>query len=166
MPEPKRVNGVEQKPLEGVSMVYAFDDANAKERHTTQYFELTGSRAIYHDGWWAGTRHGMDGVSPPSKEAIPFDKDVWELYDTRTDFGHANDLAAKNPEKLKELQALFDTEARKYNVYPMVDSIFELLAIERPSLVEGNKAVYGAGTVRLVEEAAIDIKNQLVHHHR
>ncbi|MGB7160623.1 MAG: sulfatase-like hydrolase/transferase [Tepidisphaeraceae bacterium] len=160
LPEPKRVNGVEQKPLEGVSMVYAFDDANAKERHTTQYFELTGSRAIYHDGWWAGTRHGMDGVSPPSKEPIPFDKDVWELYDTRTDFGHATDLAARNPEKLKELQALFDKEARKYNVYPMVDSIFQLLAIERPSLVEGNKAVYGAGTVRLVEEAAIDIKNR------
>jgi len=160
LPEPKRVNGVEQKPIEGVSMVYAFDDANAKERHTTQYFELTGSRAIYHDGWWAGTRHGMDGVSPPAAEPTPFDKDVWELYDTRTDFGHANDLAAKDPAKLKELQALFDKEARKYNVYPMTNSIFELLAVDRPSLVEGNKAVYGAGTVRLVEEAAIDIKNK------
>jgi arylsulfatase A-like enzyme len=160
LPEPTRVNGVEQKPLEGVSMAYTFDDAKAKERHTTQYFELTGSRAIYHEGWWAGTRHGLDGVSPPAKNPVPFDKDVWELYDTRTDFGQANDLAAKNPGKLKELQAIFDKEARKYNVYPMINSMFEALAIDRPSLVSGNKAVYGAGTVRLVEDAVIDMKNR------
>jgi len=159
VPEPKRVNGVDQKPMEGVSMLYAFDDANAKERHTTQYFELTGSRAIYHEGWWAGTRHGQDGVTAV-KENVPFDQDVWELYDMRSDFGHATDLAARNPEKLKELQALFDTEARKYNVYPMVNNIFELLAIERPTLVTGRKAVYGPGTVRLVEDAVIDIKNK------
>lgn len=160
LPEPTRVNGVEQKPLEGVSMAYTFDDAKAKARHTTQYFELTGSRAIYHEGWWAGTRHGLDGVSPPAKNPVPFDKDVWELYDTRTDFGQANDLAAKNPGKLKELQAIFDKEARKYNVYPMINSMFEALAIDRPSLVSGNKAVYGAGTVRLVEDAVIDMKNR------
>ncbi|MCI0332345.1 MAG: arylsulfatase [Planctomycetes bacterium] len=160
LPEPKRVNGVEQKPMEGVSIVYAFDNPNAKERHTTQYFELTGSRAIYHDGWWAGTRHGMDGVSPPSNNPASFDKDNWELYDMRSDFGQANDLAAKNPQKVREMQALFDNEARKFNVYPMVNNIFELLAVDRPSLVSGNKAVYGAGTVRLVEEAAIDIKNK------
>lgn len=159
LPQPKRVNGIEQKPIEGISMVYAFDDAKAKERHTTQYFELTGSRAIYHDGWWAGTRHGMDGVTPV-KSPTPFDQDVWELYDMRSDFGHANDLATQNPEKLKELQALFDREARKYNVYPMVNSLFEMLAIERPSLASGNKAVYRAGTVRLVEDAVIDIKNK------
>jgi arylsulfatase len=159
LPEPKRVNGVEQKPIEGVSMVYAFDDANVKERHTTQYFELTGSRAIYHDGWWAGTRHGMDGVSA-IKNPVPFDQDVWELYNMKTDFGHATDLAAKEPMKLKELQALFDTEARKYHVYPMVNSIFEMLAIDRPSLVSGNKVTYAAGTVRLVEDAVIDIKNK------
>ena len=80
---------------------------------------------------------------------MPFDKDVWELYDMRTDFGQATDLAAKNPEKLKELQALFDREARKYNVYPMADNIDELLTAERPRLVSGNKASYGPGTVRL-----------------
>ena len=149
VPEPKRVNGIDQKPMEGVSMVYTFDDAKAKDRHTTQYFELTGSRAIYHDGWWAGTRHGLDGVTAAAKDTVPFDKDVWELYDMRTDFGHATDLAAKHPEKLKELQALFDREARKYNVYPMADNVFELLAAERPRLVSGNKAIYGPGTVRL-----------------
>ena len=160
VPQPKRVNGIDQKPIEGVSMVYTFDDAKAKDRHITQHFELTGSRAIYHDGWWAGTRHGMDGVSPPAKNPPSFDKDIWELYDMKNDFGHATDLAATNPKKLKELQALFDKEARKYNVYPMVNSIFELLATERPSLVSGNKAAYGAGTVRLVEDAVIDIKNR------
>ena len=160
VPEPTRVNGVDQKPMDGVSMLYTFDDAKAKDRHTTQYFELIGSRAIYHDGWWAGTRHGLDGVTAAAKETVPFDKDVWELYDMRTDFGHANDLAAKHPEKLKELQALFDREARKYNVYPMADDVFELLTAERPRLVSGNKASYGPGTVRLPEDAVINIKNR------
>ena len=147
VPEPKRVNGVDQKPMEGVSMLYAFDDAKAKDRRTTQYFELTGSRAIYHDGWWAGTRHGLDGVTAAAKDTVPFDQDVWELYDMRSDFGHATDLAAKHPEKLKELQALFDREARKYNVYPMVNNAFDLLTVERPGLVSGHKATYGPGTV-------------------
>ena len=160
VPEPKRVNGVDQKPMEGVSMLYAFDNAKAKDRRTTQYFELTGSRAIYHEGWWAGTRHGLDGVTAAAKEIVPFDRDVWELYDMRNDFGHATDLAAKNPEKLKELQALFDSEARKYNVYPMVNNAFDLLTVERPGLVSGNKAIYGPGTVRVVEDAAIDTKNR------
>jgi len=160
VPEPKRVNGIDQKPMEGTSMLYAFDDAKAKDRHTTQYFELNGSRAIYHEGWWAGTRHGMDGVTAPAKEPVPFDKDVWELYDMRSDFGHANDLAAKNPKKLKALQALFDREARTYNVYPMSDNIFEQLAIERPTITTGNKAVYSPGTVRLPEDAILDIKNR------
>ena len=94
VPQPTRINGVDQKPMDGISMVYTFADANAKDRHTTQYFELFGGRAIYHDGWWAGTRHGADGVEA-SHGGTPFDQDVWELYDTRTDFGQANDLAAK-----------------------------------------------------------------------
>ena len=121
VPEPKRVNGVDQKPMEGVSMLYTFDDAKAKDRHTTQYFELLGTRAIYQDGWWAGTRHGADGVTA-GHGGTPYDKDVWELYDMRSDFGQATDLAAQQPEKLKELQKVFDHEARKYNVYPMVNN--------------------------------------------
>lgn len=124
VPAPTRVNGVDQKPMEGVSMAYTFDDAQAKDRHITQYFELFGSRAVYHDGWWCGTRHGNDGVSHP--QHVPVDQDVWELYDMRNDFGHATDLAAKHPEKLKEMQALFDREARKYNVYPLADDMTEL----------------------------------------
>jgi len=159
LPEPKRVNGVDQMPMHGVSMLYAFDDAEAKDRHSTQYFELFGGRAIYHEGWWAGTRHGMDGVSP-GHAGTPYDQDVWELYDMRSDFGQANDLAAKNPEKLKELQALFDTEARKYNVYPMADDITALLTAERPELVPGNKASYGPGTVRLPEDGVINVKSK------
>ena len=159
VPEPKRVNGVDQMPMHGVSMLYAFDDAKAKDRRTTQYFELFGGRAIYHEGWWAGTRHGIDGVSA-AHGGTPYDKDVWELYDMRSDFGHANDLAAKNPDKLKELQALFDREARKYNVYPMADDIKALLTAERPELVSGNKASYGPGTVRLPEDAVMNIKNR------
>lgn len=159
LPQPTRVNGIEQKPMEGVSMVYTFDDAGAIDRHTTQYFELNGSRAIYHDDWWAGTRHGLDGVTLAAKVTVPFDEDVWELYDMRTDFGQAVDLAAARPQKLKEMQALFDVEARKYNVYPLGTSS-EFLSAERPELVSGNKATYGPGTFRIPEDAVIDIKNR------
>ena len=160
IPEPTRVNGIEQKPMEGVSMRYTFDDASAEDRHTTQYFELTGTRAIYHDGWWAGTRHGMDGVTVAATHIVPFDEDVWELYDMRTDFGHANDLAAEHPDKLAELQALFDGEARKYNVYPLANDFNEVVIAERPRLVTGDWASYGPGTIRLPEDAAINIKNR------
>jgi arylsulfatase len=142
LPEPKRVNGVEQMPMGGVSMLYTFDDAQAEDRHTTQYFELTGSRAIYHEGWWAGTRHGLDGVTDAGKEFGPFEKDVWELYDMRNDFGLGTDLAAEHPDKLKEFQELFDSEARKHNIYPMANSCYELLAADRPKLVSGNKASF------------------------
>ena len=160
IPEPNRVSGVDQMPMDGVSMVYTFDDATAKDRHTTQYFELTGSRAIYHDGWWAGTRHGLDGVFDAGKDFAPFDQDVWELYDMRNDFGLATDVAEGHPDKLKEMQALFESEARKTNVYPMANNAFELLAADRPKLVSGNTASYGPGTVRLPEDAIIDIKNR------
>jgi hypothetical protein len=97
---------------------------------------------------------------PSVEGGTPFDKDVWELYDTRTDFGHATDVAAKNPEKLKELQALFDREARKNNVYPLADSLQALLTADRPKLVSGNKASYGPGTFRLPEDGVINIKNR------
>ena len=91
---------------------------------------------------------------------MPFDEDVWELYDMSTDFGHATDLAAEHPEKLAELQALFDREARKYNVYPLADNVLALLSAERPGLVSGNKASYRPGTVRIPEDAVINIKNR------
>src|SRR4029079_5888689 len=118
VPEPKKVNGIEQYPMDGVSMMYTWDDVNAKDRHTTQYFEMFGNRGIYHDGWVACTRHSIPWVLaklPPVKD------DVWELYNVNEDFSEANNLADKNPEKLKELQAIFDKEAIKNHVYPIDD---------------------------------------------
>jgi arylsulfatase A-like enzyme len=124
LPMPVEIDGVQQKPLEGVSMVYTFDDAKAKDRHTTQYFELMGNRGIYHDGWMACTTPLRlpwitVGASPSP------DDFKWELYYVAEDFSQANNLADKNPEKLKELQALFDVEAKKYSVYPLDSSAAE-----------------------------------------
>jgi len=115
--EPKLVNGIAQKPIEGVSMMYSFGDANAKSRRTTQYFEMFVNRAIYHDGWIACSRFGV-----PWNMAVregDFLNAPWELYHIENDFSEADDLAAKNPEKLKELQALFVEEAKKYDVFPL-----------------------------------------------
>ena len=122
LPEPTMVNGVEQTPIEGVSMRYTFDDAGAAERHETQYFEMFCNRGIYHQGWTAVTRHRTPWVMAPLP---PFDDDIWELYDTNTDWTQAHDLAAEMPEKLAELQALFIEEARKYNVLPLDDRRIE-----------------------------------------
>ena len=120
LPEPTFVNGVQQKPIEGVSMTYSFDDAGAAERHTTQYFEMFGNRGIYHQGWTAVTRHRIPWVLVGDAKPA-FDDDVWELYDTTTDWTQAKDLAAEHPEKLAELQRLFLIEATKHNVLPLDD---------------------------------------------
>ncbi len=118
LPEPKIVNGTKQAPIEGVSMVYTFGDAKAKSRHQVQYFEILGNRGIYADGWFAGTIHtGSVGI----QAARPPEDDKWELYEHEDDFSLANDLAPKNPAKLKELQALFLKEAVKYHVLPIDD---------------------------------------------
>src|SRR5216117_1808758 len=109
LPFPKMVDGTEQLPFDGPSIVYTFEDAKAKDRHTTQYFEMFGNRAIYHDGWVACTRHSIPWLmaqNPPLKD------DVWELYNVDEDFSEANNLAAKNPGKLKEMQNLFRSEER------------------------------------------------------
>ena len=117
IPEPKVVNGIPQKPIEGVSMVYSFDDANAKDRRATQYFELATNRAIYHDGWIACSRYGLPWVTAGRGDG--FLTAQWELYNIEDDFSQADDLAAKLPEKLKELQAQFLEEAKKYDVFPL-----------------------------------------------
>jgi arylsulfatase len=124
IPEPKVVNGIPQTPIEGVSMLNTFNDAKAKDRHLTQYFEIFGNRAIYSDGWLAGTVHKAPW-EPKPRAAL--ENDTWELYDTRSDFSLANNLATQNPAKLKELQALFMAEAVKYSVLPLDDRIFERL---------------------------------------
>jgi arylsulfatase A-like enzyme len=134
---PARIDGVQQKPIEGVSMLYTFDDAKARERHTTQYFEMLANRGIYHDGWMASTTPlrlpWVTIGSQPNPDDYP-----WELYHVAEDFSQANNLAAKHPQKLKELQALFDREAKKFNVYPLDSRLGERgdVAI-RPSLTRG-----------------------------
>ena len=161
VPEPTRVNGIDQMPMEGVSMLYAMDDADAEELHNEQYFELTGGRAMVQDGWWAITRHGLDGVSGTQAGPIPaFEDDVWELFDKNNDFSLSTDLAAQHPERLAELQVLFDRDARRYNVYPMANNPLDYLKVEKPKLVHGDKVSYGPGTIRLPEDAVIDIKNR------
>jgi arylsulfatase len=142
-------------------MVYTFDDANAPERHTTQYFEMMGNRAIYHDGWMASTTPLRLPWITTGVEPNP-DDFKWELYRVAEDFSQANDLAAKNPEKLKELQAIFDAEAKKYNVYPLDSTFAERVdpAI-RPSLTRGrNVFTYYAGMVRIPEGTTPDVKNK------
>jgi arylsulfatase len=161
LPFPKMVNGTEQKPFEGVSLAYTFDDAKAKDRHLTQYFEILGNRAIYHDGWLAGTVHRAPWEPTPGATLL---EDKWELYDTRKDFSLANDLAAANPQKLKEMQALFVKEAVKYSVLPIDDrgtERFTPALAGRPDLMGGRKSltVY-QGMTGMMENAFINVKNQ------
>jgi hypothetical protein len=161
LPEPKSVNGTPQTPIEGVSMVYSFDDAKAKDRHKTQYFEIFGNRGIYHDGWLANTVHRAAWETTPRR---PLLEDKWELYNVDKDFSSANDLAAKNPEKLKELQELFMKEAVKNQVLPIDDRMLERLnagLVGRPDLMAGRTSltVY-EGMVGMTENVFINIKNR------
>jgi len=162
LPEPAFVDGIQQTPLEGVSMAYSFDDADADERHTTQYFEMFCNRGIYHQGWTAVTRHGTPWLLTGEKKPA-FDDDVWELYDTSTDWTQAKDLAAEQPEKLAELQRLFLVEATKYNVLPLDDRVAERLIPEiagRPVLVQGSRQILYGGMGRLSESSVVSIKNK------
>ncbi|EMB18659.1 arylsulfatase [Rhodopirellula europaea] len=117
LPQPRIVNGVGQRPMEGVSMLYSFDDAKAADRHLVQYFEIMGNRGVYCDGWFAGTVH-MYPWAPPRNT---LQDDEWELYHVAKDFSMSNNLAAKHPDKLKELQEVFLSEAVKYKVLPIDD---------------------------------------------
>jgi arylsulfatase A-like enzyme len=160
LPEPKSVNGTVQTPIEGVSLAYTFADAKAPNRHTTQYFEIFGNRAIYHDGWLAGTVHRAGWEF---KVRRPLEEDIWELYDTQSDFSLSNDLAAKNPEKLKEMQALFLKEAVKYIVLPLDDRLAERFVaalVGRPDLMAGRTSltVYD-GMTGMTENVFLDLKN-------
>ena len=160
LPEPKSVHGVEQRPIEGVSMRYSFDDAGADERRETQYFEMFCNRGIYDQGWTAVTRHSTPWVM---EELPPFSDDTWELYDTNTDWSQAHDLAAEMPEKLDELKALFMEEARKYNVLPLDDRRVERFNSDlagRPVLITGNSQLLFDGMGRLSENSMINIKNK------
>jgi arylsulfatase A-like enzyme len=158
---PTMLDGVKQDPLDGVSLVYTFDDAKAPERHSTQYFELVGNRAIYKDGWMASTTPLRLPWVTVGDEPNP-DDFKWELYNITDDFSQANNLADKYPDKLKELQKAFDVEAKKYNVYPL-DSSFASRADPaiRPSLTRGRtEFTYEPGMIRIPEGSAPDFKNK------
>ena len=140
IPAPKMVNGIAQKPIEGVSMAYTFDkaNANAPSTHTTQYFEMLGNRAIYHDGWMASTTPPR----PPwllggAKLPDVVDGYKWELYHVADDYSQANDLAATMPDKLREMQELFVVEAAKYQVFPLDNGHLERVLAPKPSYTAG-----------------------------
>jgi arylsulfatase len=160
LPHPTIVNSIHQAPLEGISMFYSFNDARAAERHETQYFEMFCNRGIYHKGWTAVTRHSTPWVMA---QLPPFDDDVWELYDTNTDWTQAHDLAAEMPDKLSELQRLFLIEATKYNVLPLDDRRVERFNPDlagRPQLIRGNTQLLFGGMGRLSENSVLNIKNK------
>jgi arylsulfatase len=160
--EPRFVHGVQQVPIQGVSMRYAFDDVAAGERHETQYFEMFGNRGIYHKGWTAVTRHKTPWLLV-GEETPAFDDDVWELYDTGVDWTQFEDVSAQHPERLHELQRLFLIEATRNNVLPLDDRVAERVLPEiagRPMLVKGNRQRLFAGMTRLSENSVVSIKNK------
>jgi arylsulfatase len=162
LPQPTFVNGVQQRPIEGVSMAYSFNDPKAAERRQTQYFEMAGNRGIYHKGWTAVTRHRTPWVTGQVKLAA-FDDDVWELYDTSTDWTQAQDLAREHPQKLHELQRLWLIEATKYNVLPLDDRFAERANPEtagRPQLIKGTRQLLFGGMGRLSESSIVNFKNK------
>jgi arylsulfatase len=163
IPEPKFVNGIKQRPMDGVSMLYSVDDAEAKDRRTTQYFEMFGNRGIYHEGWVACTRHSIPWLMVQNP---PVSDDVWELYHVDKDFSQADDLASQQPERLKELQKVFMEEAIKNHVLPIDDrrsERFNPAIAGRPDLMGGRKSltVY-EGMTGMMENAFINLKG--VHH--
>jgi arylsulfatase len=160
LPEPKVVNGTPQVPMAGKSLLATFDNPQAPGRRT-QYFEIAGNRAIYHDGWLARTIHRAPW-EPKPRRALK--DDVWELYDVRKDFSLANDVAAANPKKLAELQALFVNEAEKYGVLPIDDRVFERLdakAVGRPDLMGDRRSITLAeGMTGMLEGVFVNVKNR------
>jgi arylsulfatase len=162
LPEPTFVNGVQQHPIEGVSMAYSFNDAKASERRETQYFEMFGNRGIYHKGWTAVTRHKTPWLLVGEKTPA-FDDDNWELYDTSKDWSQANNLAKQMPEKLHELQRLWLIEAVRYNVLPLDDRAAERLNAEtagRPVLIKGHSQILFGSMGRLSENSVLNLKNK------
>jgi arylsulfatase A-like enzyme len=161
LPEPEIVNGTPQTPIEGTSLLYTFNDANAEDRHTTQYFEIFGNRAIYHDGWLARTIHRAPWETT---NLPPLETDKWDLFNVREDFSLADNLADQHPDKLKELQSLFAKEAEKYYVFPIDDRVIERTnpAIAgRPDLMKGRKSLtLYDGMNGMLENTFLNVKNQ------
>lgn len=161
LPEPKSVNGTPQTPIEGVSMAYSFADPKAPDRHITQYFEIFGNRAIYNDGWLAGTVHRAAWEMKPR---ATLENDKWELYDTRSDFSLVDDLAAKNPDKLKQMQDLFLKEAIANSALPIDDRSLERVnaaMVGRPDLMAGRTSLtLYEGMTGMSENVFMNVKNR------
>jgi arylsulfatase len=161
LPQPQVVNGIQQDPIEGVSMAYSFDDAGAAERHETQYFEIFCNRGIYHKGWTAVTKHRTPWA-PQTAKVPAFDDDVWELY-ADTDWSQAKNLAKEMPEKLHDLQRLFLIEAARYKVLPLDDRTIEKMNPDtagRPIMVKGTSQILFAGMGHLLENCVLNVKNK------
>jgi arylsulfatase len=161
VPEPLFVEGIQQHPMEGISMVYDFDDPAAPDLHDVQYFEMFGNRGIYYKGWTAVTKHRTPWVLVGQK-TVAFDDDNWELYDTTKDWTQADDLSKKYPKKLHMLQRQWLIEATRYNVLPMDDRAIERFNAEtagRPKIVQGNTQFLYPGMV-LTEASVLSIKNK------
>jgi Sulfatase len=160
LPQPESVNGMRQDPIEGTSMVYSFNDAEATETHNVQYFEMLGNRGIYLKGWTAVTKHRTPW---DTKSPVPaFDDDVWELY-APGDWSQAKDISKENPEKLHELQRLWLIEAGRYKVLPLDDRVFEKMNPDtagRPVLIKGTTQLLFPGMGRLSENCVLSIKNR------
>jgi arylsulfatase A-like enzyme len=161
LPEPVSVEGLQQDPIEGTSMLYSFDEPKAQERHEIQYFEMFGNRGIYHKGWTAVTKHKTPWTSMTAK--LPaLDDDVWELYEPG-DWSQANDVSKKMPKKLHELQRLWLIEATRYKVLPIDDRMLEKINPDtagRPVLIKGTTQLLFSGMGRLSENAVLNIKNK------
>lgn len=160
IPQPKVVNGITQTPMDGTSMLSVFENANAAENHETQYFDVFGNRGIYDHGWLASTLHNVPWLFGQKLPA--FSDDKWELYDLRSDYSQADDIAAQNPDKLKELLAIFDREAIRNKVYPIDDRKAERItgSAGRPDILNGRKEMtFYEGMTGMVELAIISVKN-------
>ena len=161
LPAPKMINGVEQVSMDGVSMLYAMDGPDAPGRHRTQYFEIAGNRGIYHEGWLARVVHRAPWHRKPDR---PLQEDVWELFDTRSDFSLTRNLAEKHPAKLKEMVKLFEREAIRNSVYPIDDRLYERFNAAlagRPDLMGDRNSLTLAGEmVGIMENAFINVKNR------
>jgi hypothetical protein len=163
IPEPRVVHGVTQSPYEGTSLAYTFDAPDEPERHDLQYFEMLGNRGIYHKGWSAVTKHRTPWKLALGAKTVPFDEDVWELYDGSTDYSQARDLATEMPDKLRELQELWLAEAKKYNVIPLDDRAVERFnadLVGRPSIARGNRQIFYPGMTRVTEASVLNVKNK------
>lgn len=161
LPEPKVVNGIPQTPIEGTSLAYSFNEADEAERHTIQYFEMFGNRAIYNNGWFARTIHRAPWQT---KNLPPLETDIWELYNVNEDFSLTNNLAKKYPEKLKEMESLFMWQAQKYHVLPIDDRTIERTNAElagRPDLLgDRTSLTLYEGMEGMMENTFINIKNK------